>query len=105
MAGYTIIFGLMIFTSFIMPRISGKKNIEDYNPKLISVGAVVGLVSVISLLVAIWPVWGWKSLLIFIALWKGFFSTAVFLPSGDIGNVCFILLNTGVVLSFYIIEH
>lgn len=81
-AGYTIVFGLMIFSSFIMPRISGKTNIEDYNPRLVSVGAVVGLVSVISLIIAIWPVWGWYSLPIFIGLWKGFFSLSVFLPSG-----------------------
>lgn len=86
-----------------MPRISGETKIEDYNPKLIPIGAVVGLVSVISLLIAIWPVWGWWSLPIFVALWKGFFSTAVFLPSGDLGNILFIVLNTGVVLSFYVI--
>jgi hypothetical protein len=105
MAGYTIVFGLMIFSSFIMPRISGKTNIEDYNPKLVSIGAVVGLVSVISLLVAIWPVWGWWSFPIFIALWKGFFSLAIFLPSGEIGNILFLIINTGIVLSFYVIEH
>lgn len=105
MAGYTIIFGLMIFSSFIMPRISGIKDIEEYNPRLVSVGAVVGLLSVISIIVAIWPVWGWWSLPIFIMLWKGFFAIAIFLPSGDIGNVLFLLVNTGIVLSFYVIEH
>lgn len=105
MAGYTIVFGLMIFSSFIMPRISGKTDIEDYNPKLVSVGAVVGLVSVISLIIAIWPVWGWWSLPIFVALWKGFFSMSVFLPKGDLGNFVFLSINATLVLSFYFIEH
>jgi hypothetical protein len=104
-AGYTIIISLMLFTTFIMPRIAGTDNVEEYNPKLVSIGAVVGLVSVISLLVAIWPVWGWWSLGIFISIWKGFFSLAVFLPGGDIGNVIFLLLISGTVLSFYLIEH
>lgn len=104
-AGYTIIVSLMVFTTFIMPRIAGTDNVEEYNPKLVSVGAVVGLVSVISLIIAIWPVWGWLSLLIFISLWKGFFGLSVFLPPGDFGNALFLLINTGTVLSFYYIEH
>jgi hypothetical protein len=105
MAGYTIIACLMLFSSFILPRISNTKNIEEYNPKLVSIGAVVGLVSVISMVVAIWPIWGWWSLPIFIFLWKGFFSMAVFLPGGDLGNIIFLFLNTSVILSFYYIEH
>ena len=105
MAGYTLIFCLMMFASFVMPRISETKNIEEYNPKLVPIGAVVGLIAVISLLVAIWPVWGWWSFLIFLLMWKGFFSLAVFLPGGDFGNAIFLILNTGMVLSFYIIEH
>jgi len=94
---------LMIFSTFIMPRISGIRDIEEYNPKLVSLGAVVGLVSVISLIVAIWPVWGWWSLLIFLFLWKGFFSLAVFLPGGDIGNIIFLIIVACTVLSFYVI--
>lgn len=105
MTGYTMVVCLMLFSSFVMPRISGIKNIEEYNPKLVSIGAVVGLVSVISLIVAIWPVWGWWSLVIFICMWKGFFSLAVFLPGGDLGNFLFLTLNIGTVLSFYVIEH
>ena len=105
MAGYTIIFSLMIFSSFIMPRISDAKNIEEYNPKLVSIGAVVGLVAVISLLVAIWPVWGWWSFPIFVCLWKAFFSLAIFIPGGTVGNIVFLSIITAVTLSFYIIEH
>lgn len=105
MTGYTIIVSLMIFTTFIMPRISGTSDIDEYNPKLVSIGAVVGFIGVISLIIAIWPVWGWWSLLIFISIWKGFFGLSVFLPSGDFGNALFMLINTGTVFSFYWIEH
>jgi hypothetical protein len=66
---------------------------------------VVGFISVISIVIAIWPVWGWWSLAIFVSIWKGFFGLSVFLPGGDIGNAVFLLINTGTVLSFYFIEH
>jgi uncharacterized membrane protein HdeD (DUF308 family) len=104
-AGYTFLVALMLFASIIMPRIAGTSDIEEYNPKLVPIGAVVGFVSVISLIIAIWPVWGWWSLLIFISIWKGFFGLSVFLPGGDIGNTLFLLINAGTVLSFYFIEH
>lgn len=105
MAGYTIIVSIMLFSTFIMPRIAGTYDIEEYNPKLVPIGAVVGVISIISLIIAIWPVWGWWSLLIFISLWKGFFGLSVFLPGGDIGQFLFLFINAGTVLSFYVIEH
>ena len=88
MAGYTALVLLILYTSFVLPLLYGITSIEEYNPKLIPVGAVVGVVAVISLLIAIWPVWGFTSLPIFIALWKGFFSMSVFMPSGKIGKIC-----------------
>lgn len=87
MAGYTMIVMLIIYSSFVLPYWFKVKSIEQYNPKLIPIGAVVGVVSVISLIIAIWPVWGFTSLLLFIAMWKGFFSLSTFLPVGPIGNL------------------
>lgn len=110
MAGYTIITMLILYSSIVLPYFYKIKSIEEYNPKLIPVGAVVGVISVISLIIAIWPVWGFTSLLIFIALWKGFFSMPMFLPSGPVSNFylilgdgLFLLINVGTVLSFYVI--
>ena len=106
MAGYTILLMLMLFAAFVMPYISGGiTDIEEYNPKLVAVGAAVGVVSVISIIIAIWPVWGWWSLGIFVALFKGFFGVSLFLPGGQIGGALFLLVNTAAVLSFYWIEH
>jgi hypothetical protein len=105
MAGYTIIILLILYTTFILPVFYGVNDIEEYNPKLIPIGAVSGVIAVISLLIAIWPVWGFSSILIFLSLWKGFFGMSVFLPGGQIGNLLFLLINAGTVLSFYIIEH
>jgi hypothetical protein len=97
-----------MYTSLVLPYIYKVKSIEEYNPRLIPIGAVIGVISVLSLLIAIWPVWGFTSFLIFISLWKGFFGLSVFLPSGPLGTNVFILgdllfmaINVGAVLSFY----
>ena len=105
MAGYTIIGLLILYTTFVLPVFFGVKEVEDYNPKLIPIGAVAGVVAVVSLLIAIWPVWGFSSILIFVCLWKGFFGISVFLPGGQLGNFLFLLINSGTILSFYVIEH
>mgnify|MGYP006869355186 FL=1 len=104
-AAYTIIILLIFYISFILPTFFGVKDIEEYNPKLIPIGAVTGVIAVVSLLIAIWPVWGWTSLLIFLSLWKGFFGLSTFLPGGQFGNLLFLLINAGTIFSFYIIEH
>lgn len=103
MAAYTILVLLILYTTFILPVFYKVDNIEEYNPKLIPIGAITGVTGVISLLVAIWPIWGFTSLLIFIAMWKGFFAISTFLPSGHLGSLLFLMLNTGTVLSFYVI--
>lgn len=87
----------------MLPVFFGVKDIEEYNPKLIPIGAVTGVVAVVSLLIAIWPVWGWTSILIFLSLWKGFFAMSAFLPGGQLGNLLFLLINTLTIFSFYII--
>lgn len=102
-AAYTIIILLILYISFILPVFFGVKDIEEYNPKLIPIGAVTGVVAVVSLLIAIWPVWGWTSLLIFLSLWKGFFGLSIFLPGGQFGNLLFLVINAGTIFSFYLI--
>ncbi len=104
-AAYTIIILLILFITFILPVFFKVNDVEEYNPKLIPIGAVTGVIAVISLLISIWPVWGWTSLVLFICLWKGFFAFSIFLPGGQIGNLLFLLVNAGTIFSFYIIEH
>ena len=105
MAAYTIIALLILYTTFVLPIFFKIQNIEEYNPKLIPIGAIAGVIAVISLLISIWPIWGFTSLLIFLALWKGFFALSIFLPGGYFGSLLFLLINAGTILSFYIIEH
>jgi hypothetical protein len=89
----------------VLPHYYKVDDVEEYNPKLIRVATVFGVAAVISLLIAIWPVWGYTTLLIFFFLWKGFFEISMFLPGGDIGGVLFILVNVLAVMSYKIIDH
>jgi len=63
------------------------------------------VISTISIIAALWPVWGWWSPLIFICLWKGYFSLSNILPKGKLGNFAFVLINIAAVLSFKVIDH
>ena len=85
-ASYVVIVGVLIFACFILPYGYKIENVEDYNPKLIPTATAFGVVGVITLIVSVWPIWGYTSLLIFFLLWKGFFSMGLFLPKGIIGN-------------------
>jgi hypothetical protein len=105
MTCYTVIIIVTLYIVFVLPRLYGIKNIEEYNPRLIPVITVFGVVGVVSLLVAIWPVWGWTSLVIFFLMWKGFFEVEMFLPDGDLGGLLFILVNLLAVFSYKIIGH
>ena len=110
MAGYTMIVMLIIYTTFVLPIFYGINSIQEYNPKLIPVGVVVGVVAVISLLIAIWPVWGFLTFPIFITLWILFFICILacwknWYFNNNLGDFLFLLRNIGTVLSFYAIEH
>lgn len=105
MVCYTVIIVLTLYISFVLPHLYKVESVEEYNPKLIRVATVFGVIAVVTLLIAIWPVWGWTSLLIFFFLWKGFFEVSAFLPGGDIGGVLFVLVNVLAVLSYKIIDH
>jgi hypothetical protein len=105
MACYSVVIILTVFISFVLPLVYKIENVEEYNPRLIPIATVFGVVAVISLLVAIWPVWGYSSLLIFVLLFKGFFEVSVFLPGGNLGSVLFIMANALAVFSYKIIDH
>lgn len=92
MAGFTMSIFLVLYSAIVIPYLYGV-NVEEYNPKLISIGTVTGIISIISLLITIWPIWGWTSILIFLALFKGFMSLAVLLPSDNIGTAFTICRN------------
>lgn len=104
-ACYSVIIVLTLFISFVLPHVYKIENVEDYNPRLIPIATVFGVVAIICLLIAIWPVWGYTSLLVFVLLWKGFFEVSAFLPGGDLGGILFVLVNVLAVFSYKVIEH
>lgn len=85
-ACYFVVILFLIFACFILPYGYGIENVEDYNPKLIPTATAFGFVGVLTLIISMWPIWGYTTLLIFILMWKGFFAIGAFLPKGIIGR-------------------
>ena len=83
---YAIVICILIFSCFVLPYAYGIANVDDYNPKIMPTAAAFGFIGVITLIISVWPIWGFTTLLIFVAIWKGFFSMGVFIPKGFIGN-------------------
>jgi hypothetical protein len=76
-----------LYVCFVLPMVFKITNVEDYNPKLITVGATAGAVAILTLLIAIWPVWGFTSFWMFGILWKGFWELASLMPRGRWSNL------------------
>lgn len=105
MVCFCIVFVITLFITFALPHIYKIDSVEDYNHRLIPIATVFGVVAVICMLIAIWPVWGYTSLLVFFLLWKGFFEVSTLLPGGDLGSILFILINVLAIFSYKFIEH
>jgi len=73
---------LTFYSAFILPYVLKiTEDVETYNPRIIHLGAFSGFLSFVTLLIAIWPVWGWLSFPMMFVLFLGFLNTAHFLPN------------------------
>jgi len=55
--------------------------LEEYSPKAIVVMTISGILFYFSLLIACWPVWGWKIIPILFIFFMAFLNIGAFLPS------------------------
>lgn len=78
--GFTSITIITIYICFGLPSIYDIHNVEEYNPNLIKVGAALSGISFSSLILALWPVWGYYSIVILFILRKGFYGLSDLLP-------------------------
>ena len=80
---------LSLYAAFYLPIILGvTEDLETYNPKAIQLGAFAGFMSFITynniyfrMTIAIWPVFGWWSFPMLLAMFLGFINTGHFLPN------------------------
>ena len=78
----------MFVSGFVLPfyNING---IEEYNPKIIYVGAFTGLISFLGFSVAMWPVYGWLTIPIMFIMFVGYLNIGTFIPANMCGSLLF----------------
>lgn len=59
----------------------------------------------LSLIIAIWPVFGWWSFPMLFAMFLGFINTGHFLPNHSISSLLFGIIFIGAFFSHYFIDH
>ncbi len=104
---YTISISVILFLSFYLPyfRNINEDQWELLYPNLIPTATLTGVIGMISLIISVWNVWGWLSIIIVISFKLGFVMTAHFTPGGTIGSIVFFLILIGALFSHFYIEH
>eukprot|EP00743_Colponemidia_sp_Colp-15_P006506 GILK01007005.1.p1 GENE.GILK01007005.1~~GILK01007005.1.p1 ORF type:complete len:201 (+),score=26.18 GILK01007005.1:280-882(+) len=104
--GLGINIAIIFYLSIYLPYIARVEEEWDiYCPRVIPVATVVGISNSICFSVALWPVWGWVTLIILAVLFMGLMMTAHFLPSGFLGTVLISAIFFGASYTVHIIPH
>jgi hypothetical protein len=72
MGSFSFLIVYAIYVSYYLPMVCKVRNCEEYNPRIITIGAAAGAIALATMLIAIWPVWGFTSIWMLSILWKGF---------------------------------
>lgn len=81
------------------------REVEIKHPFSIPALALVGVLSTLFYTLAVWPVWGFKTLILELVLFLGFVNSAQFLPSGLIGALLLFGIFFSSLFSPYYIPH
>eukprot|EP00928_Gymnodinium_smaydae_P091861 TRINITY_DN75620_c0_g1_i2.p1 TRINITY_DN75620_c0_g1~~TRINITY_DN75620_c0_g1_i2.p1 ORF type:complete len:234 (+),score=33.89 TRINITY_DN75620_c0_g1_i2:69-704(+) len=87
-------------------EVKGLKNPwEDHNPKAIPVMAICGFLTFFLFFFALWPVWGFLTILIQLVFFLGFVNAGQFLPGGAIGSIMMFVIFFGAFFTSVLIPH
>ena len=93
---FVIIFGLFFYLSFYLPYFKKlkKDEIDKYFDDIIPYCTLLGLFAFLFLIISMWPVYYFYSILIVIGIFWAIIMTGNFSPNGILGD-CFILILFG----------
>ena len=95
---------IMFFAGFVLPMFK-INSIDEYNPKVVYVGAFCGFISFLGFSVAMWPVYGWLTIPIMFIMFVGYINVGHFVPANMCGSLMFFSLSFAIIFSSYWIEH
>jgi hypothetical protein len=79
--------------------------VEQAVPMLIPIMSGLSAAVFVSALPAFWPVWGWFTPLILIAIINGYLHATQFAPNSSLGSIVYLGFIVGGVFSWTIIPH
>jgi len=101
-----IMVALTIYSVIIMPYVlKVTEEIETYNPKMIKLGALAGFIGFASLIITIFPAFGWMSPFMVFIMFLGFINIGHFVPGNALGSFIVAIIFVGAFFSFHLIEH
>merc|ERR1740121_2186267 len=78
---------------------------DNYVPKVIPVMAIVGISTAALFFFALWPVWGFLTLVIQFVFFLGFLNVGHFLPGGTLGSILMFVIFFGAFFTSEMIPH
>merc|ERR1719456_1681544 len=97
---------MIFYLAIWCASIKGIENPWDKdNPKVIPTMAVVGVLTCCLFFFALWPVWGFLTLLIQLVFFLGFINAGHFLPGGAAGSVLMFVIFFGAFFTSELIPH
>lgn len=97
---------IAVYVTVIYPYILKiKEPWEKHSPRLLYMGTISGLLCFFSLIIAVWPVFGFKAPLMIFVFLMGYINSAHFLPNNQVGSLLFGGLFIATFFSHLIIDH
>jgi hypothetical protein len=93
---------MTVYATFLMPSI---EDIEVVAPRLIPMASVIGFMSFISTLIAVWPIWGWYTPGMLFTMLMAYLMSGSFMPKNSLGSLGFMILFIGSGFSGHFISH
>lgn len=104
--GYSALILIICYLSFYLPRQGVEPDQwSTYCPNVIPTASAIGCLSMLFLIIAIWPIYGFTSILLIFTIKLGLIFTVHFAPSGILGNIFFFLVISTTIFSGYYIKH
>ena len=99
---YIVIISYLIL---FLPIFRGIHNWEEVYPNIIPIMSVIAVIMFVSWFFALFPVWGFLTIVIIVVIFMGFSMSLTFLPGGYIGTLLAIILMVAMSATSHYIPH
>lgn len=93
------------YVSFYLPFKKTEEEIDKFFNQLAPICTIIAIVGIISLIICVWNIYYYFSILIILIIAWGFIMSANFAPNGKLGNVFFFLMGFAALSSGKYINH